>query len=579
MRYFPNSLRARLDQTSVEWGFVVLLAGFCVVLSVLQYRWTGEVSRAETEHLRVLINEQAQQFCRAFDSELSESCQTLLPRDEDLNDDNRDEIHVADFQKWKSGNPRLLFSRVAVAVPMPEGARLFEQNQASGKLAPMPWPTEWDSFREFLSPQTRNGPRPFERSDGTTFMLPAVVGQPWRDRPTDINLHSGDGGFHDDGGPPSRPGPAHFNEWMIFELDLNYLRKVWLPDLTRRYLNPDQQSLNDVEIKTMAPPGAVIFATAGTVQDFSAPLVKLPLNRQGRDPEDHHGPGGDFCWELEVIPHPGALEAIVATSHHRYLAVAFLLNGLIFAAALALVHHTRRSRTLAEAQMNFVATVSHELRTPLTVIRGAGHNLLRGVAREPGQIEQYSRLIIQHADQLAEMVEQILALAGVKRISSAAVREPVVLADILREAAAATTQDTQAAHCEVRLELPPNLPAISGDAPALRRVFQNLITNAAKHGGSGGWIGITAGSEPKGAPPMVEVRVADRGPGIPASELPDIFKPFFRGAAARTMQIRGSGLGLSLVKEIVEAHGGIVAVESHPGHGAAFVVRLPAANQ
>ena len=229
--------------------------------------------------------------------------------------------------------------------------------------------------------------------------------------------------------------------------------------------------------------------------------------------------------------------------------------------------------------MNFVATVSHELRTPLTVIRGAGHNLLRGVAHEPAQIEQYSKLIIQHAEQLTEMVEQILGLAGIKKNSAGALREPVAIAEVVREAVAATAQDAKIANCEVQLDLPPGLPMIPGDAPALRRVFQNLITNAAKHGGQGGWIGITAAKVEVGKPPMIELKVADRGPGIPKAELSEIFKPFFRGAAAQAMHIRGSGLGLSLVKEIVEAHGGTVSVENNQGSGAVFVVRLQAAGE
>ena len=149
----------------------------------------------------------------------------------------------------------------------------------------------------------------------------------------------------------------------------------------------------------------------------------------------------------------------------------------------------------------------------------------------------------------------------------------------MREAVAATAQDAKIAHCDVQLELPPGLPAINGDAPALRRVFQNLITNAAKHGGQGGWIGISAAKVEEGRTPMIEIKVSDRGPGIPKAELSEIFKPFFRGAAAQAMQIRGSGLGLSLVKEIVEAHGGTVSVENSPGSGAVFVVRLPAARE
>ena len=174
------------------------------------------------------------------------------------------------------------------------------------------------------------------------------------------------------------------------------------------------------------------------------------------------------------------------------------------------------------------------------------------------------------------MVEQILELAGARKNASAAVPEPVDIAGVLREAVAATKPDTEAAHCEIQLGCPPGLPPVNGEAPALCRVFQNLITNAAKHGGQGGWIGIDATSAEAGDPPMIEIRVADRGPGIPKTELPDIFKPFFRGAAAQAGQVRGSGLGLSVVREIVEAHGGTVVAESQPGRGAVFFVRLPA---
>jgi len=145
----------------------------------------------------------------------------------------------------------------------------------------------------------------------------------------------------------------------------------------------------------------------------------------------------------------------------------------------------------------------------------------------------------------------------------------------LQDAIAATKRDAEIAGCVVELSIPASLPEVSGDAAALRRVFQNLLTNAARHGGTDGWIGITAAAV-NGAEPMLEVRVADRGPGILENEQGEIFKPFVRGSAAQEKQIRGSGLGLSLVKEIVEAHGGAVLVRSQPGQGATFTVRLPA---
>src|SRR5262249_23752240 len=155
---------------------------------------------------------------------------------------------------------------------------------------------------------------------------------------------------------------------------------------------------------------------------------------------------------------------------------------------IALVRNTRRSRQLADAQMDFVANVSHELRTPLTVIRGAAHNLKRGVVQERSQVEQYSGLILQHTEQLTQMVEQFLELAGARKNRAGLASDPVALKDVLKDAIAASEHDTKAAGCDVQFDAPASLPVITGDAPALRRVFQNLITNAAKHGGDGKWI-------------------------------------------------------------------------------------------
>ncbi|HEX5398906.1 MAG TPA: HAMP domain-containing sensor histidine kinase [Verrucomicrobiae bacterium] len=571
-------MRVRLKQTHVEWGFVVLLAGFCAVLSVLQYHWTGELSRAEAERMRAGINEQAQEFCRAFDSTLTRSCEALVPADENLNDDNREEIHVQQFQKWKSSNPRPIFSQVAVAVSTLFGSQLFGQDLTTGKLTPVAWPSDWNSLQMLFSRRPMGGPPPYENPQGLLFALPVFNARSWSNGPPDRVGGFGGPGSPGERGPPFGRGRPPEMEWVIFELDTNYLRDTWLPELTRRYLNPGAHAFNNVVIKTVSSPRTVIFSSpVQSTNTFESP-VTIAFNRQGRSPDARRGPGAEFCWELQVRPHWGAVDAIVDASRRRNLTVALLLNGLIFAAGFALLVHTRRSRKLSQAQMAFVANVSHEIRTPLTVIRGAGHNLLRGVAREPGQIEQYSRLIIQHAEQLTNMVEQVLELAGVRKNASASVHAPVAVADVLREAVAATRQDTETAHCEVHLELTPGLPPVVGDAPALRRVFQNLITNAAKHGGQGGWIGIAATRVESGNPPMIEIKVADRGPGIPMEELTEIFKPFFRGAAAQAGQVRGSGLGLSLVREIVEAHGGTVWAESQFGHGSTFIVRLPASN-
>lgn len=113
---------------------------------------------------------------------------------------------------------------------------------------------------------------------------------------------------------------------------------------------------------------------------------------------------------------------------------------------------------------------------------------------------------------------------------------------------------------------------------ALKQALQNLLHNAARYGaGDSRWVGLSATATGSRAEPTVEIRVADRGPGIPADEQSHIFEPFFRGRRALQDQIHGTGLGLNLARKIVEAHGGSIQVKSAAGAGAEFIVRLPAA--
>ena len=149
-----------------------------------------------------------------------------------------------------------------------------------------------------------------------------------------------------------------------------------------------------------------------------------------------------------------------------------------------------------------------------------------------------------------------------------------VIADVIdRERTAA-----QSAGCRIDASVDPGLPLVLGDSVALRHAVGNLVNNALKYGTEGGnWIGVSAAKVNEDGHDWVELRVADRGPGIPQNEQGHIFDPFFRGRRAREDQVHGSGLGLNLVMRIVRAHGGTVGVNSEPTKGAEFVVRLPAA--
>jgi len=129
----------------------------------------------------------------------------------------------------------------------------------------------------------------------------------------------------------------------------------------------------------------------------------------------------------------------------------------------------------------------------------------------------------------------------------------------------------------VHREIAPDLPAVIGDATALRSAVQNLVANAVKYGGRDRWVGIRAQHVRERRQAEVRITVSDHGAGIPAADLPHIFEPFYRGEDAIQKQIQGHGLGLSLVRRIVEAHGGKVAVSTRPGAGTSFTITLPAA--
>jgi hypothetical protein len=299
-----------------------------------------------------------------------------------VNENNRVAVHEELFQKWNASHPLQLFRRVGVVTAWLKGADFLEQNLSNGKLSPAPWPESWKSFQRHFEERERG---PFLAGSGVLFEIPVF------------------GGFPDDFGRPLE------TEWVVFELDTNYLQQVWFPKLARMHFDIPGY-LNAIEIRVAVPPRTTIYQSSAQLDRSELPVVAR-LNHCGRSLDSTRGPGVDCQWLLEVYPQPGALEKLVARSRRKNFAVAVFLNGLILVAGLALVRQTRKSRQLAEQQMNFVAGVSHELRTPLTVIRGAAHNLQRGVVTERSQIEQYSGLIIQHSEQLGEMVEQVFALA------------------------------------------------------------------------------------------------------------------------------------------------------------------------
>jgi signal transduction histidine kinase len=283
-------------------------------------------------------------------------------------------------------------------------------------------------------------------------------------------------------------------------------------------------------------------------------------------------------WQLFVRHRAGSLETVVARARWRNLGVNAGILVLMLASVAALIRYTRRAQKLAELQMDFVAGVSHELRTPLTVIHTAAYNLRGKVAGNPAQVERYGELIQQESGRLKELVEQVLRFAGANAGHAIQQREPLSIETVIDESMEASKSVIQRSRCVVEKSIDPGLPLVLGDPVALKQALENLLSNAAKYGAEGSrWIGVFASKARDREREMVEIRVADRGPGIPPNEQAHIFDPFFRGRRAVEDQVHGTGLGLNLVKKIVEAHGGSIRVNSEPMKGSQFIVRIPAA--
>lgn len=216
-----------------------------------------------------------------------------------------------------------------------------------------------------------------------------------------------------------------------------------------------------------------------------------------------------------------------------------------------------RIEQLLRSHQSLLANASHELRSPLARLKMAVAMLDEA---PPAHKERLRREIHTNIAELDALVEEVLLASRLDALQNLDRREPVDLVAVVAEEASRTGAS---------LEADPALPAVMGDDRLLRRAVRNLLENARRYGGGEVQAKLQA------ARAAVEVRVCDRGPGVPDAMRERIFEPFFR-LPGHAEQAGGVGLGLSLVKQIVERHGGTVRCEAREGGGSVFVLRVPA---
>jgi signal transduction histidine kinase len=279
-------------------------------------------------------------------------------------------------------------------------------------------------------------------------------------------------------------------------------------------------------------------------------------------------------WRVRLAPHDPA--AFVADANRRrtiFVVMLLLVLALLAFGTYLTVHVVRRELEIARLQADFVSTVSHEFRSPLTGIRQLGELLVRGRVPSDERRQEYYERITRESDRLTRLVEHLLDFSqmedGRKEYRFERLDTARWLRAVVNEAAAPGLSGART----IVLRIPDALPSIEADPSALSSALHNLIDNAVKYspGRDAVWVEAAARNG------TVSVRVRDEGVGISEPDRRRIFEKFYRAQGEVTRQVKGAGLGLSIVERIVRAHGGRVECESRLGEGTTFTIELRAA--
>jgi len=556
----------------LELAVVLVIVAVVSVLAVLQYRWGGQIGRVEQNRLKSELANSVSDFDQEFSYDF-ERFTEAFQNDTEAPAATLESRVAQQYANWtKTAAHPGLISAVYIWKTAYAPESYFESFDATSKrFDKVAWPARLDRLHEFLIPQIAFV-TPM-RDDREAILYPWTF---YEDQPAFIRPLLEVSPEVKDHDYAVRPVGA-----LIIELDKSYLQQQYFPELIEHAFGSPANRTFDAAVRTARAPYVAVYSSdARFPVSTDSPDAALNLfdsvqevaKRRGYPPVQPSSESRQ--WQLAVQHPEGSLESLVTSWRQRNLAISFGLLAILAGCMAFIFVLARREEQLARLQIEFVAGVSHELCTPLAIINSAAENLADGVVDNPQQLAEYGGLISDQGRRLERLVDQILLFAAGRFDRSKLQCESVQLAPLVAQCLADSEPMLRDAGFVLEKDIAANLPPAIADPSVVAKCVENLISNAMKYGAPSRWLAVRvrSASEPR---PEVQICVEDNGAGIPQADLPHIFEAFYRVRAVRDGQTRGVGLGLYLVKQMMESMGGSVSVSSRPDHGTVFVLHFP----
>jgi len=278
----------------------------------------------------------------------------------------------------------------------------------------------------------------------------------------------------------------------------------------------------------------------------------------------------DWTLQFHQAP-PRLLKAFLLSRRGLYSFVFLLIAGILIFGLVLTIRSVSHELELARMKSDFVSTISHEFKSPLTSIRQLAEMLQSGRVPSEERRQKYYDVLLEQSERLALLTDNILSLARIEEGRAEFTFESTDISVLLTEVVTSIQERVRHEGFDIVLNVEEALPLLAVDRTALSQAVTNLIDNAIKYSGDSRKISVSSSVEEQ----VLAIAVQDFGVGIKKEDIPRLFERFYRGGDELTRAVKGSGLGLTLVKEIVEAHRGQVHVASEPGKGSMFSIRLP----